>query len=91
MKIRKGQGHVTIEGLTAVLSVKAAPWEGERRSEETWPVLRTQYQTVRADPAMLGEGRPVRYVQTGEDLYLFPVPDGPYWLEVTYHGPIRRA
>ncbi len=90
MKIRKGQGVVTVDGLVTILGVRAAEWP-TAEGEEIWTVLRIQPQTVERDPSLRGEGRPVKYVQSGEDIMLFPVPDGSYWLEVTYHGAPRRV
>lgn len=88
MKIRKGQGVVTIDDLHSVISVAAHVW-GD--NSIVWPVLRTQAQTVERDPKLRGEGAPNMYVQSGEDLLLFPVPDGSYELEITYHTTPKRV
>jgi hypothetical protein len=91
MKVRKGQGVVSIDGLVTVLGVRAAEWSTVPEDREVWNVARIHATVVERDPALRGEGRPVKYVQSGEDILLFPVPDGPYWLEVTYHGAPRRV
>lgn len=90
MKIREGQGVVTVEGLRTIVSVRACGWD-DREAEGAWPVLRVQAQTVERDATLRGTGRPVKYIQSGEDVLLFPVPDGPYWLEIVYHGEPRRV
>ncbi len=96
MKVRKGQSFVSIDGLVQVISVKASEWKVDRATDqraeaEVWTVLRIQAQVVERDPTLRGEGRPVKYVQSGEELFLFPVPDGPYWVEVTYHGVPKKC
>lgn len=91
MKIREGQGVVTVEGLRTIVSVRACVWDDQRTDSDVWPVLRVQAQTVERDATLHGTGRPVKYVQSGEDVLLFPVPDGPYWLEIVYHGEPRRC
>lgn len=88
MKVRRGQGHLQIDGLDTVLTVKAHVWGDP---EEIWPVLRIQPQTVERDDTLRGEGRPVKYVQSGDSVYLFPVPDGPYSVDILYHTTPRRV
>ncbi len=88
MKVRKGQGIVQVEDLSQVLTIKAHVWGDP---EEVWTVLRIQPQTVERDATLRGEGRPVKYVQSGEDIMLFPVPDDAYSVEITYHTTPKRV
>jgi len=89
MKVRKGQGRLKIEGLEKVISIKANVW-GDIYEE--WSVARVQPQEVQMKLGNSGTmGKPVKYVQSGETICLFPTPDKVYSVAIVYHTAPRRA
>lgn len=89
MKVKKGQDVVRVPGLEVVLKVIVRRGPDE---EEAWPVLRVQPQTVARDREHLAApGVPRYFIQSGEELHLFPTPNQPYEMEVVYYEHARRV
>lgn len=92
MRVKRGQGVVSIRDLGELIKICCENRYSGREGEMTLePVLRVQPQTVHRDPAMQGKGRPRYYILSGDEIYLFPVPDDSYEIEITYYPTPKRV